>query len=399
MFFNALGSLMYQGCLWLTTVLVVILSSGYNDSGLLAFAMAVGNMFNPIATYNMRPYQVSDVKGDYSQNNYVAFRLVTLVIGFIIIIPYTFVSSNDPLTICVVLIYLLFKADEAFCDVFYGVEQRAERMDFIGISQFLRGIVLVTTFSVGLFLSRSLPIAVVAMSLSCMAVTFLYDFPHASRFAYLRPHIQYSQALILLKSCLPLVVSTLFIGMVVSLSRQCFSNLYGTEELGRYAAVATPAVLVQAAARYLYAPVLAPLSADWNKGGSSFRRSFIKTAALMCLCCAAMVIILSVVGGPLLMLVYGSGISDYVYLFPWVLVGAALIAFFCFVTDILIVCRNLRCLLVSATVAIVITAVTMLPLERLFGMSGINYTIISAASVGIVVACFSMFWSIRKHES
>lgn len=399
MFFNALGSLMYQGCLWLTTVLVVILSSGYNDSGLLAFAMTVGNMFNPIATYNMRPYQVSDVKGDYSQNNYVAFRLVTLIIGFIIIIPYTFVLSNDVLTICVVLIYLLFKADEAFCDVLYGVEQRAERMDFIGISLFLRGVVLVIAFSVGLFLSKSLPVAVAVMSLSCMAVTFLYDFPHASWFADLRPCIRYRQVLILLKSCLPLVMSTLFIGMVVSLSRQCFSNLYGTEELGRYAAVATPAVLVQAAARYLYAPVLAPLSVDWNKGGSSFRKSFMKTAALMCLCCTGMVIVLSVVGGPLLMLVYGSGISDCVYLFPWVLVGTALIAFFCFVTDTLIVCRNLRCLLVSATVAIIITAVTMLPFERLFGMNGINYTIISAASIGIVVACFSMFWSIRKHES
>lgn len=36
MLYNTIGSLTYQGCLWITTVLVVILSDGYSDSGILS---------------------------------------------------------------------------------------------------------------------------------------------------------------------------------------------------------------------------------------------------------------------------------------------------------------------------------------------------------------------------
>lgn len=81
MLFNTIGSLTYQGCLWITTVLVVILSDGYSASGILSFAMTVGNMFTAVGTYNMRTYQISDTKNEYSQSNYVGFRIVTLAIG------------------------------------------------------------------------------------------------------------------------------------------------------------------------------------------------------------------------------------------------------------------------------------------------------------------------------
>lgn len=67
MLYNTIGSLTYQGCLWIATVLVVILSNGYSDSDILSFAMTIGNMFSAIGTYSMMTYQVSDVKGKYSQ--------------------------------------------------------------------------------------------------------------------------------------------------------------------------------------------------------------------------------------------------------------------------------------------------------------------------------------------
>lgn len=67
MLFNTIGSLTYHGCLWITTVIVVILSDSYSASGILSFDMTIGNMFSAIGTYSMRTYQISDVKGKYSQ--------------------------------------------------------------------------------------------------------------------------------------------------------------------------------------------------------------------------------------------------------------------------------------------------------------------------------------------
>jgi hypothetical protein len=93
MLFNTVGSLMYQGCLWIITVLVVVLSDGYTDSGILSFAMTVGNMFTALGTYNMRTFQVSDVKNEYSQGTYVGFRCLTLVIALAVISAYSLIVS------------------------------------------------------------------------------------------------------------------------------------------------------------------------------------------------------------------------------------------------------------------------------------------------------------------
>ena len=67
------------------TVVVVILSANYENSGMLAFAMSVGNVFSTIATYNVRTYQVSDVLNRFTSSNYVAFRCLTLMVAFVLV--------------------------------------------------------------------------------------------------------------------------------------------------------------------------------------------------------------------------------------------------------------------------------------------------------------------------
>jgi len=387
--FNTVGSLTYQGCLWLTTVLVVTLSSGYTGSGVLALAMTVGNMFNPIATYSMRTFQVSDVKGTYSQGCYVGFRLVTTVIGLAFIIPYAIVVGGSPATTITILLYMLFKIDEAFADVLYGVDQRGERMDYIGISQFLRGVALIVLFSGGLMTFHSLNLAVLGMFFGGLAVTIFYDIPHASRIGSIRPNIVSNTVMTLLKKCLPLVVSTLLISMVVSVARQYFSWACGVDQLGLYAAVATPAVLIQALARYLYAPSLVPLAERWeSEENGAFTKYLLKTIRFMAIFIVVMVVGLSLVGSPVLVRVYGESIAAYTYLFPCVLISTGFIALMWFLSDVLVICRDMRGLLISNIIAFASCALLMIPLETAFGMNGINLVVIVSMTIGIVVAAF-----------
>lgn len=384
--YNTIGSLTYQGCLWLVTVLVVVLSRGYGSSGMLSYAMSVGNMFVPIATFSLRSYQVSDVQGRFSQSNYVGFRLVTICLSFAIIIPYSSLVTNDASTLAAVVLFLLFKTDESFCDVLYGVDQRAERMDYVGISQFLRGLLLVAGFSTCLVVFDSLYAALLGMTLPCLCITLFYDLPHAARYDCLKPHLTKAVAISLLHDSLPIVLSTLFLGMVVSVARQYYGNTFGMESLGRYAAVATPAVLIQAGARYLYGPTLVPLAKHWHEDpAGTFLDYLRKTVALILLGCAAFVVTLSLLGEPLLTFVYGAGIAPYVSLFPWVLVSTAITALMWFLNDMLTICRDMRDLLVANTTSLLVSLVLLVPMESTFEMDGINYVVILATAIGVAL--------------
>ena len=128
--FNTIGCLVYQGCMWLITVLVVYLS-GYTDSGVLAYAMAIGNVFLSIASFNIRVFQVSDINNTYTPGNYVAFRILTVVLAYALILPYILFTTDNRVLIFPTALFLLFKTDEAFVDVLYAIDQKGERMDYM----------------------------------------------------------------------------------------------------------------------------------------------------------------------------------------------------------------------------------------------------------------------------
>ncbi len=387
MLYNTIGSLTYQGCLWITTVLVVILANGYSDSGILSFAMTIGNMFNAVSTYNMRTYQVSDINGKYSQRNYVGFRILTIAIGLVLLEVYSLIVSPDSQTFIAVLAYLLFKTDESFCDVLYGIDQRGQRMDYIGISQLLRGILVVAAFSCGLWLTKDIVIAILAMYPVCLLITLFYDMPHARRLAQIRPELRPDQGKTLLVECLPLVLEILFLSMIVSVARQYYANAFGNERLGIYAAVATPAVLVQAAARFLYAPALVPLTEKWNESPQdAFLPAFKKTISIMLVAMLVAIPLLAFVGPWALTVVYGEKVEGYTYLFTNVLISTGSIAMLYYLTDVLVLTRDIRGSLISTALALVTSIVLMVPFEKLFDMQGINYTIIIASVVGIAAA-------------
>ena len=392
MLYNTIGSLTYQGCLWITTVLVVILSNGYSDSGILSFAMTIGNMFTAVGTYNMRTYQVSDIKGKYSQRNYVGFRLLTLVTGAIVLGIYSIVVSPDSQTLIAVFAYLLFKVDESFCDVLYGVDQRGERMDYIGISQFIRGVLVVCAFSFGLYFSQNIVLAILAMYPAGLLVTIFYDIPHARRMDDIRPQLKKEQAKSLLAECLPIVLEILFLGMIVSVARQYYANAYGAERLGIYAAVATPAVLIQAAARFLYAPALVPLSEKWNDSPKeSFLPFFKKTLLVMAAFIIVGIAVLAWAGPILLNLVYGQKVEGYTHLFTNVLISTSVLAVLYYLTDVLVLCRDIKGSLISASIALATALATMVPLEAIFDMQGINYVVILSSVIGMSVSFFRIF--------
>lgn len=387
MLFSVFGSLSYQGCLWLITVLVVILSSDYRNSGILAVAMATGNMFFAIGTYNMRTYQVSDIQGKLRQRDYVGFRIITIALAWLIMGPYALLVSDGTATIVATMLFLLFKTDESFADVLYGVDQRHERIDLIGLSQGMRGIIIVILFSVLLKLTGSLPASLATMCAGMVLVSLLFDIPRAGSLERIAPAFSLESTLWLLRTCLPIAVAPLLTNMVVSVPRQYFAHQFGTEALGTYAAIATPAVLIQAAARYLYLPILVPMAQLWEaKDYPQFYRSVRRTLLVMLAVSVPVVIVLSLVGSPLLPLVFGQSLSEHVYLFPFVLVSTAAISILWFLTDTLIICRDTFGQLMASGLAFASSLVLMVVCERVFFMNGINITVIVSISIGIIAA-------------
>ena len=383
---NAFGCLFYLGCQWLTTVLVVLLSSGYDNSGILAYAMSIGNMFASISLYKIRTYQVSDINNRFSSGNYVALRLFTIFASLVLSGIYLAIMTHNTRLIAATLVYLLFKGDETFSDALYGIEQKNGRMDYIGKSQIIRGFASLIGFSGTLVITNSLNFAIIGMFLLCAAVTLAYDLPHARLFGNITPQITKSQLIDLLKACFFPTIANLFATSIVSVARQRYGILEGETLLGIYASIATPAVLIQAATNYLYSPLIGQLASTLsNKGISAYKRAYVKVLLLILLCMGALVALLSFLGGPLLVLVYGQEIAEYTWIFPFVLISTTSIGILLYVNESLLILRNgtIQVALNFLSIAIVVVGSTFA--ISTFGMNGVNLIVIAGCILSIIL--------------
>ncbi len=368
-------------------MLVVVLADDYTYSGALAVAMAVGNLVATITLFNVRPFQVTDVNGVYSAGEYVGFRFLTAVVALLACFGYSLLTVS-PECATVVAAYALFKAVDSFVDVLHGVDQLASRLDYAGQSQIIRGVLILVAFVFGMVILNSLVASVLLMAAFSFFVVLMFDARKTSSLDDIWPKVSFSAWSSILKSCFPGFAAALLCAFVVSYSRQWFGMVSGSELLGVYAAIATPAVVVQAFAGYVYSPLLGPIAKMWHRRDySGIKRTmtrFVKALIAIEMLCFGLYFL---AGHEVLVFVYGDGVSPYTLAMLPVLVCTGMTATMIFLVDLLISFRLGKIAVLSGLVASAACVVSVPFFVETWGMNGISYSI----TVSFV---FGSFWAI-----
>lgn len=382
--------MVYLVCNWLTTVLVVVLASDISASGSLAVAMSVGNIYATIVLLRARPVQVSEAYPNLTTGHFIAQRILALVLATLFCLVYGLISVS-PADYLVVVCYCLFKAADSFVDVLHGIDQINSRLDYAAISQMLRGVGLLAGFAVGLVVFKSLLVAILLMALISLVVVFAFDFPVAARFGSIAPNFEKDQLFCLCKICFPGFIASLACTTVVSLTRQFYGLSYGNEQLGIYAAVATPTAVVQALVTYLYAPLLGPLAKNWQEARmddivATIKKVFIAVAGATAACVLGGILL----GEPVLTLIYGEQIGAHSSYLALMLVATALTGLMFFSIDLAVSFGKPSYGFISSALSLLVSIVLS---KILFSFGAfqddaniISMVIVAAYGVGLFVA-------------
>ena len=153
--FNTAGSLLFYICQAAITLLVTALA-GAEANGLLATGMTIANVCLSAASYGMRTFQVSDLSGKYTDRSYLFSRYITLTAAGVGCLVFSFINSYSAQQRWVIFLYTGYRLIESWSDVWHGYLQKAERIDIVGISFGVRGIVTALSVTLGLLLTRDL---------------------------------------------------------------------------------------------------------------------------------------------------------------------------------------------------------------------------------------------------
>ena len=389
--------MVYLVCQWLITVFVVRLSNGYDAAGVLALGMAVSNIFSPVGFFKVRAFQVSDLNEEYSAGQYLGFRLITTGTALACMIFYAIVTCSSE-SIPAVVAYCAYSCVPIVADVYQGAAQQKGRLDVAGKDLTARGVLSLAAFCVGMVITHSLLLSLVAMTVVAAAVVVLY-LPRSLKRITGPYSIDFTNKKMkaLFIACLPAAIALVFAGSIPAIPRQIMEAMFGASALGAYASVASPVVVVQMGAQYIYSPLLSNFAQCYlAKDVTGFMRLFAKVLFAIFVLTMVSLVGFALLGEWALSLIYGDSIREFSYLLLPLVCCTICTAFLWFLGDLLVVVRDMKGNFACVFAAFAVSAALSYPMLVAFGLNGASFATMAGLSIGSILCFARLLASMRQ---
>ena len=301
--FNAFNSLFFM--------MIVTRINGLKSSGVFTLAFSLACLLCLIGGYEGRVYQVTDVKNEYSDVEYIVHRIITCVIMMVIVIFYCLIMKYDIYKFIVTFALCLMKCFEVFSDVFYGVLQKNDKLYIVGISLFLKSVFSVVAFIAFDLITKNLLISCLVLDLVWVILFLMYDLPK-SKSIIQKDSYSFSNVLRLFKTGF-FSFAILFLSVYLVYAQKYALDGVVEESLQAiFGMILMPATIISLAGQYLLQPILNTM-ANLNSNGEKKEFNKIVFKALLLIAAFGVVCVIGayILGIPVLNILYNVNIDDY----------------------------------------------------------------------------------------
>lgn len=398
MLWNAAGNLIYLMCQWIVTVLVTNIGA-FRDAGLLSVAMSVSATFQTVAMFGIRNYQVSDVENKYSDTCYAFFRVVTCAAALVACIAFSLICGYGGEQMLAITLFMLFRLAENFSDVLHGIAQKRGRLDIAGKAFAIKGIGLVAVFLAAYRWSGQLCAGLFAMAAFSIGSTILYDLVAVRRLSAFGLVSRERDWLALAKETAPLCLYLFFSAAISTVPKLILEKRCGEDILGAYSSIFAPALLIAAAAGYLYTPFIPSFANAYReKQNRAFLSLFAKLGAAIAVLAVLCLLGAWLLGDFALELIFGEKILAYAYLLIPILVYIFINALFAFLCMLEVVLRDFGWLLIACASGL-LTEILFTGLW--IGRGGVNatsYSLMLGAALPSMIMFIRILTILRKNR-
>ena len=351
----------------LISVILLLFASRLLDSrnsDIFSIAYALGQQFFVLGYFQIRNMQSTDIQEKYSFRSYHNTRIVTIIMMIITSVVYVFIQGYDFYKSAIILLLVLYRAIDAYSDVFQGYFQQQNRSDLAGKVQFYRSWICIIVFGFSLLLTKSLMISSIVICLTNLLLTVILDYRISIRNfnTIFSPSLakDFSSIFSILREAFPLFLNGFLITYVYNeakididllLTQGHFSN-----GIQRDFNVLFMPVFVLSLLFFVLRPLTTQLSIYWYE--QKYELFFKQIRLLFVVMTALGVIIIGLgylMGTEILGLVYGTSLVEYKVPFAILLAGGILNVL-ALVIDIVMTIFRKQAYLVIAYIATFIVA-------------------------------------------
>lgn len=326
-----IGSLTNAAASILLTMFVTRTMGDGNRSDIFSLAYSISLMLTTIGMFEVRQFQATDVKEQFSFSDYLSMRYITCFVMMLSAVLFVFLKGYDAYKAFIILIVCLYMMIGALQDVYHGLFQLKGRLDLSGKSLTLRISVSVLTFALSILTISNLTISCISLCVSSMICFALYDLRYAKEFTpqYTKPIITKDKQKKLFIACFPLCTCS-FLSMYILNAPKFAIDTFFSDQSGVqtcYSILIMPAAVINLFSIFAFRPAMTPMANSFSNGNlKQFIRILTKLVLWILIATFMCLIVAYFLGIPVLSTIYGIDLSEYKLSLLIILAGGGLSA-------------------------------------------------------------------------
>ena len=221
---------MGTACFALATLVMTIVISrllGETQAGMFSVGLSIAQWLVTIAYFEIRTFQVTDVRNEYSFKYYLTLRILMCIITFLASIVYVVFNNYDIQKVIIILLVCLYKISDSIADTFEGEFQKEDRIDISGKSEFYRVFFSILVLVIAVAVSKNLILSLIIMNVVAYGMIVLLDISIAVKRVSVRMTGDMKRLWKLVKMCIPLAVSTFLSTYIINSSKLSVDRVLG----------------------------------------------------------------------------------------------------------------------------------------------------------------------------
>lgn len=314
------------------------------DAGTFVIAYAIANLLIMIGRYGVRQYQVSDIKEQFSFNEYLtlrAFTTILMILSAAIYIATLYFNGSYDLEKSAVVIFICgIKAVDAFEDVFHGFFQQQARLDIAGKILTFRLFVYIAEYMIVYYITHNLILTTVICLITTILLSVSLNGFAMKTFSYKKTSISKTHLKELAIDCFPIFISTFLMAYVANAPKYSIDIVLSSHDQAQFNYIFMPVFVISLLSTFIYQPMINRLAIIWNeKKIRQFWYLILRQSIII-----GGLTIIAIIGGyllgiPVLSLLYGVDLSAYKTELIILLLGGGLLALINFFTMVITITR------------------------------------------------------------
>lgn len=318
---NIAGSLAYS-LLSVLLLMVVNRAVGEEQAGVFSIAFTTGQLMLTLGFYNMHPFQATDIREEYSFQDYFTTRCITCAAMILLSAVYIALSGYTFEKSLIVALLCLYKMFDGLSDVYEGQFQQQGVLHIAGKAMLFRALLSGGVFCLVIFFTKNLVISCISLVLTGILGFFLFE-AMASRELF-RTGLSKSRVKVgkILWFCLPLCLSSFMSNYITNAPKYSIDRMMTETHQAHYGMIFMPAYAINLCSTFIFKPLLTTMAEQWaEKRYPAFRRMLLKLSFYVVLITLAALAAGWFLGLPVLSWFYATDLLGYQWPFMVILLG------------------------------------------------------------------------------